>query len=248
MVLKPRFFVNPEQIARRQVALKGSELKHLRTVRRLRAGDEIELFDGQGKRYSARIAKEGSNEAVAEITGVYPEVSSSLNLVLGQALPKARKMDVIVQKATELGVSTVIPFSCARTVPRYDEKRGSVRVKRWQKIAQEAAKQCGRTTVPEIRKIVSFRELLKLYPDFGLKLIPWEEERRRGLRTLLKRSHKKKNIFMVIGPEGGFTAEEISQAKRSEFVPVSLGKRVLRTETVALTLLSIIQYELGDLG
>lgn len=248
MVLKPRFFVNSEQVARRQVALKGSELKHLRTVRRLRAGDEIELFDGQGKRYSARIAKENTNEAVVEITGVYPETSSSLNLVLGQALPKARKMDNIVQKATELGVSTVIPFSCARTVPRYDEKRSSVRVKRWQKIAREAAKQCGRTTVPDIRRIVSFRELLKLYPDFGLKFIPWEEERRRGLKALLKRSHKKNKIFMVIGPEGGFTAEEISQAKSSGFVPVSLGKRILRTETVALTLLSIIQFELGNLG
>jgi 16S rRNA (uracil1498-N3)-methyltransferase len=248
MVLKPRFFVNPEQVARGQVALKGSELKHLRTVRRLRAGDEIELFDGQGKRYSARIAKEDSNQAVVEITGIYPEASSSLNLVLGQALPKARKMDIIVQKATELGVSTLIPFSCARTVPQYDEKRGSVREKRWQKIAREAAKQCGRTTVPEIRKIVSFRELLKLYPDFGLKLTPWEEERSRGLKALLKRSHKKKKIFMVVGPEGGFTAEEISQAKRSGFIPVSLGKRILRTETVALTLLSIIQFELGDLG
>jgi 16S rRNA (uracil1498-N3)-methyltransferase len=247
MAIKSRFFVNPEQIMRGQAVLKGSELKHLRTVRRLRAGDEIELFDGQGKRYSARIAQEKPTEAVVEITGIYQE-TTSLTLILGQALPKARKMDVIVQKATELGASAVIPFCCARTIPQYDEKRGSIRVRRWQKIAREAAKQCGRTTVPEVKKIVSFRELLGLYPDFGLKFIPWEEERRRKLKALLRRNRQEKNIFMVIGPEGGFTAEEISQAKSSGFIPVSLGKRILRTETVALTLLSIIQFELGDLG
>ncbi|UCD83761.1 MAG: 16S rRNA (uracil(1498)-N(3))-methyltransferase [Deltaproteobacteria bacterium] len=247
MTQKHRFFVSPEQIAGGQAVLKGGELKHLR-ARRLRVGEEIELFDGQCKKYSARIIQESSNQTVVKITGIHQDTSPSMNIILGQALPKARKMDFIVQKATELGVSTIIPFCCNRAVPRYDEKKVDARVKRWRKIAREAAKQCGRITVPNIKEIISFRELLRLSPDFGLKFIPWEEERRRDLKGLLRRNRPSKDIFMVVGPEGGFAAEEISQAKDSGFVPVSLGKRVLRTETVALVLLSIIQFERGDLG
>ena len=247
MAQKHRFFVSPEQISRGQAFLKGGELKHLR-ARRLRVGEEIELFNGQGKRYSARIIQVGSNQAVVKITGIHQDASPLISIILGQALPKARKMDFIVQKATELGVTTIIPFYCDRAVPRYDEKKVDARVNRWRKIAREAAKQCGRITVPDIKEIISFRELLSLSPDSGLKLIPWEEERRRGLKGLLRRKRPSKDIFMVVGPEGGFAAEEISQARESGFVPVSLGKRVLRTETVALVLLSIIQFERGDLG
>ena len=159
-------------------------------------------------------------------------------------------MDGIVRHATELGVRRIVPFLASRSIPRWPSGKGVEKQQRWQKIAVEASRQCGRSDIPEIGEIAPFSGMLAAAPGAALRLIPWEEETARGIREVLRdpRQGGTKRFHVVIGPEGGFTRDEIDQAEGAGFLPVGLGRRVLRVETAALAVLAILQYERGAIG
>jgi 16S rRNA (uracil1498-N3)-methyltransferase len=228
--------------------VEGEEVKHIRKVLRLKAGDQISVFDGLGKEFEGVIVEEGLSSVVLRVKNIHSSKRDSpLEITLAQSLLKGEKMDYLIQKATELGVEEIIPFLSSRSVPLLEKSKRLKRYQRWKRIAIEASKQCGRGVIPEIESLQDYSEMLqKALPD-ALRLILWEREGVR-LKEILERSKERKRIFFVIGPEGGFSEGEVDEAKRAGFVPVTLGRRILRAETASLCFLSILQYERGDMG
>lgn len=243
----PRVFLTPDNLVNNQVIITGKDLHHLRDVLRLSIGD---TFNGvlDGVTYQLRIQEITHTHIRAGMESVNQRgAESPLFVHLYQGLPKGEKMDWIVQKATELGVAEITPVNCARTVVRLDEKKGRERTARWQRIAEEAAKQAGRERIPPVHEPLSFTAAVSRIEAGTLHLFPWEEEATTGLKSLL-RTFAGRRLAVWIGPEGGFTGEEAEAARQRGACSVTLGPRILRTETAGLTVLSIIQYELGDMG
>jgi len=156
-------------------------------------------------------------------------------------------MDYLIQKATELGIKRIVPFNSSRSIPLLEEPRQSERRHRWEKIAIAASKQCGRKLLPQIDPPGDYPQILEAVPEDSLRLILWERGGER-LKGILKRSNKEKEIFFIVGPEGGLSQKEVEAATEAHFIPVTLGERTLRAETASLCLLSILQYEWGDVG
>ena len=244
----PRFYVPNPSIKNGILKVEGEEVKHIRKVLRLRAGDQIILFDGLGIEYEGRILEENASSVLVQIrTTSVSQQDSPLELTLAQSLLKGEKMDFLIQKATELGVKEIIPFLSSRSVPIFDKTRRPERHHRWKRIAIEASKQSGRGVIPIVQSVNSYSEMLQIASSNGLRLILWEREGAK-LKEILKKTEEKSKIFFVVGPEGGFSQEEIHTAEELGFIPVHLGKRVLRAETASLCFLSILQYERGDIG
>ena len=244
-----RFFLESNKIEEGKTILEGSEARHIGRVLRLGVGDNLYLLDEKGCEYQAVITSKSSHTVGVDIVKKSPpRENPSLNIVLGQALPKAQKMDYIVQKATELGVSTIIPFTSTRSVPVLDDERSKKKCDRWQRVAREATKQCGRVVVPQIEGVMSFKKILAQWGDNSLKIMLWEDEKNTTLKDVLKENQTPKKVVSLIGPEGGFTADEVDRAKQAGFKTVSLGKYVLRTETAGPCLLGVLHYEWGDLN
>lgn len=245
----PRFFVPKANIHDERGTVTGEELEHLRKVLRLRPGDRVTLFDDKGwehegiiRSYTARVGEIGI------VRSYQPGRESLLDITLAQSLGKGEKMDLVVEKATELGVRTITPFVSSHTVPRLDRKKIERRHERWKKIALGAAKQSGRTRIPEIVDLSDFGDLVRRPWPCELKLLFWEKESLQGLAQIRKEKVHLDSLLLVIGPEGGFSPDEVSEAMRHGFRPIRLGKRVLRTETAALAALSIVQFLWGDMG
>jgi 16S rRNA (uracil1498-N3)-methyltransferase len=230
--------------------LGGENLRYIKSVLRMKNGDHLILFDGAGWEYETVIKNFSTDGINVEVLGKNRIKDESLKITVLQALPKANKMDSIVRKATELGARTIIPFRSARSVPQLTAEKAHVRVSRWRSIATEAARQCGRADIPEVNDVLSFEEMLASAEEGPLKIIFWEEESERGIRKLLLDSRYEgvKDITVMIGPEGGFSRDEVESAVKRGFISVSLGRNVLKVETAAVTILSIIQYELGIFG
>ncbi|MBS3907728.1 MAG: 16S rRNA (uracil(1498)-N(3))-methyltransferase [Syntrophaceae bacterium] len=244
----PRFYIPNPQIEKDLLTIKGNEVRHIRRVLRLKAGDEITVFDGSGKEYEGRIIEEGPTSVVIEVGDIFSSKEEApLEVTLAQSLLKGEKMDYLIQKATELGVREIIPFFSSRSVPLLDKSKKLERHRRWERIAIEASKQCGRGFIPKIDHIRDYSEMLSLAPLESLRLILWEEEGGR-LKEVLKEFKNKKRIFFIVGPEGGLSREEVEKSKGMGFIPVYMGQRILRAETASLCLLSILQYEWGDIG
>jgi len=244
----PRFYIPNPQIEKDFLTIKGNEARHIRRVLRLKAGDEIIVFDGSGKEYKGRIVKEEPTSVVIKVGDLFSSKEESpFEITLAQSLLKGEKMDYLIQKATELGVSEIVPFFSSRSVPLFDRLKKLERHRRWERIAIEASKQCGRGFIPKIDHIRDYSEMLSLAPLESLRLILWEEEGER-LKEVLKESKDKKRIFFIVGPEGGLSQEEVEKSKGMGFIPVYMGQRILRAETASLCLLSILQYEWGDIG
>jgi 16S rRNA (uracil1498-N3)-methyltransferase len=244
-----RFFLEKNRMREGRAILDGSEARHVGRVLRLAIGDTVYLFDENGLEYQAIITSKSSKIVEVEILKKSPvKRGPSITIVLGQALPKAQKMDYIVQKTTELGVSTIIPFFSTRSVPSLDDERAQMKRIRWQKVALEATKQCGRVVVPQIEAIVPFKEILKEWNDNLLKIILWEDEKDIKLKDILRKTQPSPKVTLLVGPEGGFTPDEVNMAKHAGFQTVSLGRYILRTETAGPCLMSILQYEWGDLS
>jgi 16S rRNA (uracil1498-N3)-methyltransferase len=213
----------------------------------MKTGDELLLCDGQGTEYLARISGLTRTEVKADVVSQSNRAIATPRITLGQGLPKSDKMDVIVQKTTELGVASVVPLVTERTIVKIrDEAR---RILRWQKIAREAAMQSNRADIPSIEPILPFSDfLLSLDPGplthdpSVLKLLPWEEGTTH-IRSVLRAAPDVKSIIVLIGPEGGFSKDEAASARDKGFHLVSLGRNILRTETAALAALSMIGYE-----
>jgi 16S rRNA (uracil1498-N3)-methyltransferase len=243
-----RFYVPTPQIEKGMLRIEGNEVKHIRRVLRLKAGDEIIVFDSLGKEYEGTIIEETTSSVVIKIQNIFlSKRDSPLDVTLAQSLLKGEKMDYLIQKATELGVKEIIPFFSSRSVPLLEKSGRLKRHHRWGRIAIEASKQCGRGVVPKIEPLQDYSEMLQLASPGSLRLILWEREGGQ-LKEVLERSKEKTRIFFIIGPEGGFSQEEVEEAKRAGFIPVTLGRRILRAETASLCLLSILQYEQGDIG
>ncbi|MGZ3607315.1 MAG: 16S rRNA (uracil(1498)-N(3))-methyltransferase [Syntrophales bacterium] len=229
--------------------LGGDNLRYVKSVLRMKKGDQLVLFDGAGWEHVAVIKNFSADGINLEVIGKNRIQDESPRITLLQALPKANKMDSIVRKATELGAHTIIPFRSARSIPQLTTEKARARVSRWRSIATEAARQCGRADIPEINDVLSIEEL-HASAEGTLKIIFWEEESERGIKQILrdKRYEGARDITVMIGPEGGFSREEVASAVKRGFISASLGRNVLKVETAAVTIISIIQYELGIFG
>jgi 16S rRNA (uracil1498-N3)-methyltransferase len=217
-------------------------------VLRLRPGDGIVIFDGSGKEYEGVIVKEEPTAVVIKVRGLLSSKEESpIEIVLAQSLLKGEKMDYLIQKATELGVRRVIPFFSSRSIPLPDRSKTLEKHQRWERVAIEASKQCGRGCVPKIEPLCDYAEMLSMASLESLRLILHERGGRR-LKEVLNDSEVKRGIFFAVGPEGGLSLKEIDESKEKGFVPVFMGERILRAETVSLCLLSILQYKWGDIG
>lgn len=244
-----RFFVAPDQISGNKVLITGSEVKHLSKVLRLREGEEVTVLDGLGNSYLVELLTVNDQVVRAQIKEKLNLASEApVEVTLIQSILKGEKMDWVIQKATELGVNRIIPLETERTVVRLSGSKAEDRRKRWEKIAQEGVKQCGRALAPEIAPVQNWEEVLSRLEREDLVLLPWEGETAQGLQEVLQKSAQVKRISFFIGPEGGFSGQEAQKARAAGALPVSLGPRILRAETAALAVLSIILYQLGDLG
>ncbi|MFH1779504.1 MAG: 16S rRNA (uracil(1498)-N(3))-methyltransferase [Candidatus Omnitrophota bacterium] len=238
-----RFYIPHNSIRKDRIHIRGREAHHVRDVMRLNIGDEIVVFDGTGYEYVGTIEQIGKNDIVAKINKKIKREISNFRLALAQAIPKSNKMDLIVEKATELGVERIIPIVTGRTIVKIDETKMASKINRWKKLAIEASKQSGRVTVPEINEIKSFEDSLSYTKYYELAVIPCLHEGIVKLKDVLK-SNGVKSAILFIGPEGDFTEDEINIAKSKGVKPVSLGREVLRSETAAISALSVLNYEL----
>jgi len=243
-----RFYIPNPRIENGLLKVEGDEVRHIRKVLRLKTGDKIFVFDGLGREFEGTIIEEGRASVMVKIQrSLSPKRDSPLEVTLAQSLLKGEKMDYLIQKATELGIKEIIPFFSSRSVPLLEKSRSLKRHHRWGKIAIEASKQCGRGVVPKIESLQTYSDMLHNASTDHLRLILWERDGIR-LKKMLEGSKERKKIFFVIGPEGGFSQDEVEKAERVGFVAVTLGKRILRAETASLCFLSILQYEWGDVG
>jgi len=239
-----RFQVPKPALDGRRVELRGSALRHLRDVLRLGNGDRVEVFDGAQRSFVAEIRSVGRSSADLDLLSpIESERESALSLTLAVALSKGSKLDWVVEKATELGVSRIVPFASERTIP----ERGSSlnRADRWQRIAAAATAQSGRVRCPEIVRLTGFSAVLSLAAEHDRAILFWEA----GDRPLESaRDGLVRRVLLVTGPEGGFSAKEASQAKAARFTLASLGPRILRAETAAIAVVTLGQFLWGDLG
>ncbi len=245
-----RFMVAPEQIQDKRITLTGEDHKHLSQVLRLGPGDIIGVFDGSGMEYEARLIKVDKAEALAEIlSSRLSDTEPRLRVTLLQGIPKGEKMDWIVQKAVELGVYQVIPVITQHTVVKLDQKERQKKAERWNRIAREAAKQCKRAFVPQVLTPVSLDEMLKLRDNYDAAVLLYENEQKKCLKELMicYTINKIGDIALFVGPEGGFSSLEVDKCFQNGFAVAGLGKRILRSETAAISGLSIIMYEMGEM-
>lgn len=240
------FYVEPEVVSADTVRISGGDVNHIKNVLRMHPGEQIVILDGSGMEYLCEI-ETISEEVLARILEAKKtEAELSVRLLLFQGLPKKDKMELIIQKAVELGVSEIIPVLTKRTVVKLeDKKKEQKKLERWQAIAEAAAKQSGRGVIPKVQEVMKFSEAVKMAEELDESLIPYElaegmDEARERIRSL----HGKNTIGIFIGPEGGFAEEEIALAAKAGIHPITLGKRILRTETAGLCILSVIMFEL----
>ncbi len=240
-----RFYVPKESVKGRTIIIGGEEAHHIIDVMRLKPSDTIVAFDGTGKEYAGLIASVANKSVVVDIIRVLePAAVSGVKITLIQAIPKKAKMDYIVEKATELGVAAIVPVFTERTIPDWDDEKRASCVRRWRKIALEASKQCSRSDIPAVSDIKSFSESLKDPSGCGLALIAALADGTVGISKAIA-GCRVKSVTIAIGPEGDFTPQEVARARDAGFKPVSLGPRVLKSDTAGLAVLAILDYELS---
>jgi 16S rRNA (uracil1498-N3)-methyltransferase len=240
----PRVFVTSFPADSSFLIITGEQSRYISTVLRLKQGDTIHLFDSLGNHFSAVISKAGRGKIEVELKKpIKPPDDPPLNIILLQGVLKGQKMDLVIQKATELGVGSIVPLVTDRTVIR-----GTRRLERWRKVALEASRQCGRTSPPEVNKPREAEDYFS--SESSLNGIIFWEEQGQGLKSLkdMKFPRSAKDIVVAVGPEGGFTEQEVEQAKEVGLVPVTLGPRILRAETAAITAVALVQHISGGLG
>lgn len=246
-----QFFVEPNQINidDKSVIILGSDVNHIKNVLRMKAGEEIAVSNGiDGKEYRCGILALEEECVRCELRFVKEDaVELPAKVYLFQALPKADKMELIIQKAVELGAYRVVPVAAKRCVVKLDDKKAKSKLARWQGIAEAAAKQSKRGIIPEVSEVMNFKEAVKLASGMDVRLIPYElAEGMNRTKEIIGQLRPGQSIAIFIGPEGGFEEAEIQTALENGIEPVTLGKRILRTETAGFTILSWIMYQLED--
>ncbi|HDY87019.1 MAG TPA: 16S rRNA (uracil(1498)-N(3))-methyltransferase [bacterium] len=249
-----RLFLPPDQLSSKQIVITGEQARHLALVLRVTPGESLDIFDGLGFKYSCRIIECHKKEVIVErIKKERYSAESSISITLAQGIAKGDRMDLIIQKSTELGVNKIIPLITERAQVRHTNK-----LDRWKKIALSASQQSGRDKLPEIEGPVDIKSFFSRQFPFVEKgdkggffnpgIIFSEEKKERNLKGVLSAFKNAQQLTLLVGPEGGFSKEEITAAVENGFIEASLGPRILRTETAPITAISIIQYELGDVG
>ena len=240
------FFVIPEQVGETEIYVTGQDVNHMKNVLRMKIGEQVEISDGNNKKYLCEVSAYEEEQAVLRILEIR-EADTELKsrLYLFQGLPKNDQMELIVQKAVELGAYEVIPVSMKRCVVKLDAKKAAKKVERWNSISESAAKQAGRSIIPKVSDVVSYREAMERAEQMDVVLVPYElEEGMAETKKLLHQIQPGQSVGIFIGPEGGFEREEVEQAIEAGAHPVTLGRRILRTETAGFTMLSILMFEL----
>ena len=242
----PKFFVQKCNIDEPFIKIDGEDVSHIKKVLRMREGEEIDVCDSSGFDYKAVIDSINDKDIVCKIKSKNKsETEPPIKVTLFQGLPKASKMDYIIQKNTELGISEIVPCALSRCVVKLE---GDKKTARWQKISEEAAKQSGRGIIPKINSPVAIDKAIDMMKEYDLKFVPYECEEQTNLKSVLLSKQDIKTVGFMIGPEGGFDKAEIEKLKQNGIIPVSLGKRILRTETAGEAVLSMIMYEIGDIN
>ncbi|SES83825.1 16S rRNA (uracil(1498)-N(3))-methyltransferase [[Clostridium] polysaccharolyticum] len=244
------FYVEKSQICENEIKITGSDVNHIKNVLRMDIGEHVVICDREGKDYYCEIASLNKEEVTAKINQINDTESElPAKLYLFQGIPKKDKMELIIQKAVELGVHEVIPVAMKRCVAKIeDEKKERKKLERWQGIATSAAKQSGRGMIPKIHTVMSFKEAVQYGKELEYCIVPYEQaENMAATVKQVKKACQKKSIGIFIGPEGGFDEKEIEDIQEAGFQAITLGKRILRTETAGLTILSIFMYELEQI-
>ncbi len=241
-----RFYADENGVVLGHANLCEEDARHAIRVLRMKLGEKCELFAG-GKRYSAEICAISDHGVQALMLGELPSTEARLRITLYQGLPKADKMELIVQKSVELGACAVVPVAMSRCVVQLDAKDGRKKQERWQKIAREACKQSGRCEMMQVSEPISFKQLLAHLPEHGAAIVPWEDASGYSLARFHQEHPDVTDLAIVIGPEGGMSEEEIARMKDASCRSVTLGPRILRTETAGLCAMSALFCLYGDM-
>lgn len=246
----PKFFVPKENIKDDKIYITSEDVAHIKKVLRLGVGDMLSLCDGAGNDFLAKISQIYDKEIICEIfSRKKSDTEPNISVTLIQGIPKGSKMEYIIQKTTELGIEKIIPCKMSRCVSKIENQKDEMKKnQRWQKISEEASKQSGRGIIPKIENSATLKEVIELVKDFDIVFAPYECEEENKLKDVLKAYKSPKKVAFIIGPEGGFDLEEIQLLKESKIKTVTLGKRILRTETAGEAVLSMIMYEIGDIN
>ena len=240
------FFVSPQQVKEEKIYVEGSDVNHIKNVLRMKLGEKLTVNDGEGWQYLCEVESYEADMAVLHIVEKSKaETELASRIYLFQGLPKQDKMELIVQKAVELGAYQVIPVSTKRAVVKLDAKKAGKKVERWQQIAVSAAKQAGRGIVPTVGEVCTYAQALKMAEELDVVLIPYElAEGIEETKKIIAGIRPGQSVGVFIGPEGGFEEEEVKLAMEAGAKPVTLGRRILRTETAGLTTLSVLMFHL----
>ena len=252
----PKFFVRQDQIDNDKIVINGQDVKHIRNVLRAKVGEELEICNSEtGENFLCSISEFNEDKIWCNIEQkIQEETESNVKVTIFQGLPKADKMEYIIQKSVELGVYDITPVDMKRCVVKLDEKNAKKKIERWQKISEVAAKQCGRNIIPQVNNVTNIKKLCENVESYDIVLVAYENEENNSLKnelsqiksTIINNQSRELKIGIVIGPEGGLEKQDVENLERSGAKIITLGKRILRTETVALNVLSIIMYELEN--
>ena len=240
----PRFFVSPDAVKENEIEITGIDVNHIKNVLRMQVGESVEICDGKGTDYACVIKSLERDAVMLDIKDSSPSSAElKQRLYLFQGLPKSDKMELIIQKAVELGVYEIIPTVTSRCIVKIDAKKEDKKIARWQQIAEAAAKQSGRGIIPKIKTPLSFKEALEYADSIDTVLVPYEKaEGIESTRAILSEAKDKSSVAVFIGPEGGFDQKEIELAQEKGAKAITLGKRILRTETAGLCILSVLMF------
>lgn len=243
------FFVEPGQMEGEQVRITGPDVNHMKNALRMKAGEQFLVSDGQGGDYLCRLEELDAGRALGRILEKRESAELPSSIWLYQGLPKSDKMEFIIQKAAELGAAAVVPVVTRNTVVKLDAKKAKERVRRWQAIAESGAKQSKRSRIPQVGEVLTFEEALNDMErrGFDFKLVPYEnQEGMAATKRIFDSLKPGMSVAVMIGPEGGFDPLEIEKAQEAGAEPISLGRRILRTETAAVTMLSALMLKLEE--
>lgn len=240
------FFVTPQQISGDKIRIEGGDVNHMKNVLRMKLHEKAEISDGESRTYLCEVEAYEEDVAVLHILEeMEADTEPASKLYLFQGLPKSDKMELIVQKAVELGVYQVIPVAMKRSVVRLDDKKAAKKADRWNSIAESAAKQAGRSRIPEVTMPLSYKEVLKMAEELDVTLLPYElAGGMKVTREVIRQIKSGQSVGIFIGPEGGFEPEEVDAAVSMGAKVITLGRRILRTETAGLATLAVLMFEL----
>ncbi len=244
-----KFFINKEHIIGEKLYITKDDVNHIYRVLRLNKDDIIIVSDRKGKEYISRIIEINKQTVICEIVEAFDNLSEPpVKIILYQGLPKAQKMELIIQKGVEIGICKIQPVITQRVIVKTEGKDITNKLERWRKISEEAAKQSNRGIIPEVLEPITFDEAIEEIKSLDLSIVPYEKEKSNGLKKILLDNSNAKNIGVIIGPEGGFDEFEIDKCIKNGVLSVTLGPRILRTETAGIAVSSMILYQLGDMG